>query len=349
MHTGTAATGTMCVLAAAVLWGTTGTAAALAPAVGALAIGASAMGIGGLLQGAAAARAVWSGRHGLVTQWRLLMVSALAVAVYPLAFYSSMRLAGVAIGTVVSIGSAPAVAGLIERFIDGRSLSRRWAVGAGVGLLGIVLLAAARSSDTGPAAGPRPLLGIALGVVAGATYALYSWGAARMMPTVGTRAVLGSVFGLGGILLLPVLFATGAPIVAESRSLAVVAYLAIVPMFAGYLLFGRGLAELPASTATTLTLLEPAVAAVCAVVVLGERLPLPGWLGVALLFAGLAVLTVPGRRGRPRSVVGGDGSPDSFGDSPAVGFVDRVAGEQRPHIDRREQQLESRRGVDAGA
>ena len=32
---------------------------------------------------------------------------------------------------------------------------------------------------------------------------------------------------------------------------AVVAYLAIVPMFAGYLLFGRGLAELPASTATT--------------------------------------------------------------------------------------------------
>ena len=29
------------------------------------------------------------------------------MAVYPLAFYTSMRLAGVAVGTVVSIGSAP--------------------------------------------------------------------------------------------------------------------------------------------------------------------------------------------------------------------------------------------------
>jgi hypothetical protein len=38
-----------------------------------------------------------------------------AVAVYPLAFYTSMRLAGVAVGTVVSIGSAPPGSEATER------------------------------------------------------------------------------------------------------------------------------------------------------------------------------------------------------------------------------------------
>ena len=46
------------------------------------------------------------------------MLSAVAVAVFPLAFYTSMRLAGVAVGTVVAIGSAPAAAAVIERLAD---------------------------------------------------------------------------------------------------------------------------------------------------------------------------------------------------------------------------------------
>ena len=136
-----ASSGSVCVLAAAVLWGTTGTAAALAPEVGSLAVGAAAMGIGGLLQAVAALRVMRAHRAGLVEQWRTAAVAAVAVAVYPLAFYSSMRLAGVAVGTVVSVGSGPLAAAVIERVVDRRPLSRRWAVGAAAGLLGIVALA----------------------------------------------------------------------------------------------------------------------------------------------------------------------------------------------------------------
>ena len=94
------------------------------------------MGVGGLLQAAAALRVVRAHRAGLAAQWRTLAVAAGAVAVYPLAFYSSMRLAGVAVGTVVSIGSAPVAAALIERVVDRRPLSRRWALGAAAGMLG---------------------------------------------------------------------------------------------------------------------------------------------------------------------------------------------------------------------
>ncbi len=293
-----AASGSVCVLAAAALWGTTGTAAALAPDVGALAVGAAAMGLGGLLQAAVALSIVRAHGAGLAAQWRLLAVSAGAVAVYPLAFYSSMRLAGVAVGTVVTIGSGPLAAAVIERVVDRRPLSRGWALSAATGVLGVLVLALSRTGEAEPATGTggHPVLGIGLGLLAGSTYAVYSWGAARMMRRgLPSRPVMGAIFGLGGVLLLPVLLVTGGPIVETGRNLAVVAYLAVVPMFLGYVLFGRGLAAVTATTATTLSLLEPAVAAVTAILVLDERLPVPGWVGMAILLAGLVPLTARGQ------------------------------------------------------
>jgi drug/metabolite transporter, DME family len=70
---------------------------------------------------------------------------------------------------------------------------------------------------------------------------------------------------------------------------AVAAYLAIVPMFLGYVLFGHALATVTASTATTVSLLEPAVAVLLAVIVLREHLPPIGWLGLGLLSASLII------------------------------------------------------------
>ncbi|WP_439647162.1 DMT family transporter [Cellulomonas triticagri] len=307
----------LAVLVASVLWGTTGTAATLAPDVGPLAIGAAAMGVGGLLQAATAWRLVRA--HGAALRRRpgLVALGGLAVAVYPLAFYSSMHVAGVAVGTVVSLGSAPLAAALVERVVDGRRLSGRWVAAAATGLVGIVLLCLGKvlGGGSGPGvAGAGPggagsLLGIAWGLVAGLTYALYSWVAHRLMlGGVPSRAAMGAVFGVGGVLLLPVLAVTGAPLLASWGNAAVGAYMALVPMFVGYVLFGLGLAHVPVSTATTLTLLEPAVAAVLAVLVVGERLPAVGWAGTGLVVVCLVVLTVPvgagaGRRLRRRRLL----------------------------------------------
>ena len=76
----------------------------------------------------------------------------------------------------------------------------------------------------------------------------------------------------------------------------VLAYLALVPMFVGYVLFSRGLAGIDATTATTVTLVEPAVATVLAVLILDEHLGLIGWSGMALLGLALLILVAPGRR-----------------------------------------------------
>lgn len=298
---GSVGMGSLCVLVASVLWGTTGTAATFAPAVGPLAIGAAAMGLGGLLQALVAAPRMAGERPALRARRGVVLLGALAVGAYPLAFYSSMRLAGVAVGTVVSIGSAPLASALIERVVDGRRLTPRWTAGAALGLTGTVLLCAAEAAGahTGAGAGSAgaTVLGVGLGLVAGLTYALYSWAAHRLISRgVSSGAAMGAVFGLGGLLLLPVLLATGAPLLHSWSNAAVGVYMALVPMFAGYVLFGWGLAHVPASTATALSLLEPAVAAVLAVLVVGERLPLLGWAGIVLVVGCLAVLTTPTRR-----------------------------------------------------
>ncbi|NYE44785.1 DMT family transporter [Streptomyces fulvorobeus] len=81
-------------------------------------------------------------------------------------------------------------------------------------------------------------------------------------------------------------------------------------MFLGYGLFGWGLAHVPASTATTLSLREPTVAAVLAVLVRGERLPLLRWAGIALV---VGCLTVHHHRPQPQRRRPGraDGRPTS--------------------------------------
>ena len=101
---------------------------------------------------------------------------------------------------------------------------------------------------------------------------------------------MGSVFGTGGVLLMPVLLLTGHPLVESWTNVGVGAYMALVPMFTGYVLFGWGLARIRASTATGLSLIETVVAAVLAVLVVGERLPAAGWIGAAAVLAGLVFL-----------------------------------------------------------
>ncbi|MFS7307936.1 DMT family transporter [Rahnella inusitata] len=292
--------GTGGVLIAALLWGTTGTAATFAPEVSPVAIGAVAMGVGGLLQALIALRGIIRSRVSLRQNGGMLLTGALAVGIYPLAFYASMHLAGVTVGTVISIGSAPLLSALIEYCLDGQRLTRRWMTGAAVGVIGMVLLCVAESANHASTAQRSDvIIGIALGLLAGLTYALYSWAARHLMQRgIPSRTAMGATFGLGGILLMPVLFATGSPLLASMTNAAVGIYMALIPMFIGYVCYGYGLARIPASLATTLTLLEPAVAALLAVMIVGERLPVMGWIGIGLILGCLIVITAPAKRAR---------------------------------------------------
>lgn len=296
MDTDNRGLGILAVVAAAILWGTTGTAATFAPDVSPIAIGAAAMGIGGLLQALVAHRSIVQSAPVLrANRWHLV-VGAVSVAIYPLAFYASMRLAGVTIGAVISIGSAPLLAALVEYRLDGLPLTKRWTAGAAVGLTGMALITVAESLAHSNLSGTAPAFGVALGLMAGLTYAVYSWSARKLMRAgVPSLGAMGATFGTGGLLLLPILIATGAPFLLSWTNAAVGIYMALVPMFIGYLCFGYGLFRVEASMATTITLLEPVVAAVLAVIIIDERLPIMGWVGVGLIMLCLGIITIPAR------------------------------------------------------
>ncbi|NAZ85092.1 EamA family transporter [Kineococcus sp. T90] len=314
----------MAIVIAALLWGTTGTAATLLPStVSPLATGAATMAIGGLLLALSALRQTLAVLRSGRGAWAVLVPGASCVAIYPLAFYTSMSLAGVAIGNVVSLGSAPVFAALLERFLDPTHRQRRlqphWVAAAAVSITGVAVLALF-GHGTGAEATARTgqghatvLVGIACGALAGLTYAGYTYTAGRLIHDgSSSRGAMAAQFGLGAVVLWPVLIATGGPLLSGTTGPAdgsgrdtmlatlvgapapwqVVTYLALGPMFAAYLLFGRGLRTVASSRATTLTLLEPFVATLLAVLVLGERLTLIGWVGLALVLAGVVAVAL---------------------------------------------------------
>lgn len=287
--------GFIAVLFAAFLWGTTGTVASFAPNLSPLAVGAAAMGGGGLLQALLARKSIIYHLAHIKANAVMLGVGVIAVFIYPLAFYSSMHYAGITIGTVVSIGTAPLFTALLERVFDRKALSMTWLMSFVLGVTGVALLSLGEShvvATTENLSQNRPMLGIALGAVAGLTYALYSWAAKRMIGQgMDAKASMGLIFGLGSLLLLPTLWITGSNLFEENINLYVVGYMMLIPMFLGYVLFGYGLKTMPASKAITLTLFEPLIAAVFAILLVGEQLAPIGWIGMVLISICLALQT----------------------------------------------------------
>lgn len=317
--TGGPAGGAAAVVLAAVVWGTTGTATHFAPGVMPAVFGAVTFGVGGLVlaarSGRSALRAVTDAR---TRPW--VVVGAVSLVVYAVAFYAALADAGVALGTTVAIGSSAVFAGLVEWATAGRPVTRRWIAATLVSVAGMVVVTLARAEDT--AGGGRTAVGLGAALVAGLTYATYSWAVGRGQrgvardaallasgpePTAaalesprGGGGVLGAVFGLAALPLVVLAVSIGADAVTEPDNWPVFLYLAVVPTAIGHTLYAIGLRTVGATTGTLLSLVEPVVAAVLAVLVVGEHLGVAGWAGVLLVVVGLGLLALPaGRSSRP--------------------------------------------------
>ncbi|MFX0578563.1 EamA family transporter [Nocardia nepalensis] len=282
----------MPILVAAVLWGTTGTTSSLAPAgAPAAAIGSAGLALGGLLLFLST-----GGRRLACTrdEWWLVAAGALAVAGYPVTFYPAVARTGVAVATVIALGSAPVFAGLLAWATGQGRPSGRWVGATAAAVLGCAVLVLGPELTGGTA--PVDLLGIVLAAFGGLTYAVYSLIGGRLIAHGhSSNAVMGTMFGIAGLLVLPVVLCTSTSWLHNGRGIAVALHLAVFTTFVAYRLFGYGLRHTTAQVATTLTLAEPAVAAVLGVVVVGERLPIVSWCGLAVLALGLAFLTLGGR------------------------------------------------------
>lgn len=282
------------VLLAALCFGTTGTAQALGPdGTSAVTVGAARIAIGALLllavQAAAARRR--KGRSVLMVRgarWPLapVVVGAVGVAGYQLCFFAAVKDTGVAVGTVVALGSAPALAGLGGWAVDRVVPQRGWFIATALACAGVALLALSGGGGSEVSGA-----GVLLAVGAGASYAVFTLASKRLLDQGhGVESVMAALFTGGAVLLSPVLVFGDVGWLTTAGGFAMALWLGAVPTAIAYILFASGLRHLPANEVATLTLAEPVTAAILGAVVLGERPGPAAITGIVVVLSGLAVL-----------------------------------------------------------
>jgi DME family drug/metabolite transporter len=306
----------LAVLLAAVCFGTTGTAQAFAPAGAEPAsIGAARILIGGVLLALVAVglRMHARARAAHPTPARppaahrprpvrprgpevaLVLLGALGVLAYQPAFFAGTSSNGVAVGTVVALGSAPVITGLLSWPLTGRAPTPRWFAATAVALVGVTLLSGVLAPQ--PGAGGISVPGLLASLGAGASYAVYTLASKALLDRGGTPSgTMGAVFGVAAVGSLPLLLAGDTSWLLTPDGLAVALYLGVVTTGVAYVLFGWGLGRLSAATVSTLTLAEPLTATLLGTLVLGELLSPAAAAGLIVLAAGIVLLTLPARR-----------------------------------------------------
>lgn len=269
-------------LAAAVLWGTTGTAQALGGAEGSpLAVGAMRLLLG------SAGLWLFGARAMVRPPWRWLTVGGVAMAVYQVAFFTGVARAGVALGTVVAIGSAPVVAGLLAWAARREPPTARWWAATALAVVGVALIAGRPEEvDQG---------GVIFAVLAGVAYAVATLASKYLLDVMAPTAAMAAMFGVAAVLLLPLLAGADLGWLTTPGGLLAALWLGLGATTASYIAFARGLRHATVGQATTIALAEPATATLLGFLLLAERPPLPAWAGIGLVITGLTILS-PRRR-----------------------------------------------------
>lgn len=288
-------TAPLLILIAAVLWGTTGTAQALAPDdAHPIAIGAARLAIGGsfllillLLSGTLSFK-----------NWpiKATLLAALSMAMYQPLFFSGVMMTGVAVGTVVTIGSAPILSGLLEWLFLKTRPSKVWWYSTILSIVGCILLFV--NSDSVHVEPVGIMLALGAGFVF-ASYTLVSRSVVQVQPSLSVVAV---IFSLSGLMLSPSLFIFDMSWITESNGVLVSLHLGLVATALAYFLFAQGLKKVKSSTAVTLALAEPLTAALLGVFLLEETLTITSWIGMVFIILGIVVL-IGASRTKPARVV----------------------------------------------
>ncbi|MFE1664157.1 DMT family transporter [Microbacterium sp. P02] len=297
----------LAVLAAAVLFGTTGTSQALGPDdTTPLSIGAVRLVIGGsglavlafaLARRHARRRAEAAPRPALSIRPLLLMTSTgLCLALYQPLFFLGTARNGVAVGTVIALGSAPILAGLLEWALTRRLPRATWMSATALATVGVVMLGF--GGEAGASSG-ADLVGITGSVGAGATFAVIANAQRRLLDGGWDPFTVVGAMGASSALIS----ACALPFVdlrwlATTPGLVMALWLGVGTISIAYVLFTWGLSGLTAATAATLTLGEPLTAAVLGITVLDERLSALAVAGLIVLACGLTLLAWGSRRPR---------------------------------------------------
>ena len=283
----TARNGALFILFASLIWGTSGTAQTFLPlSVSSLSLGAVRLVISSvslvtlvLLQGGFKLTPAWS--------WKTALFAGPFLAISQLSYLSAIRITGVAVGTIVGMGSVPIFSAVLDYILQKERFSRNWYIATLLSLSGTLVLALSSGSEL-----QSNTHGILLTLLAGFSYSVSTLASKRLLKTHPPATVLAVNTTMAALLASPFLFTSSLSWLGTTTGLLVALHLGLVVTSLGHISFAYGLRSISVHNAATLTLAEPLTATLLGILLVGE--PFSGFTlgGMALIFSGLLLLTV---------------------------------------------------------
>ena len=215
-----------------------------------------------------------------------LIICGAGIGMYQLTFFSAVHSTGIAIATVTALGAAPTLSALVAFVLMREKPQKSWYLGTAITILGIVLVGTAHGIASFNAKG------VALAALAGFGFAIFNVICRRSLAR-GAQDIwlTATTFGVAALVSFPFLFAQSPVWILTTKGFFTVLWLGLVTTSLGYVLFMFGLKRIESSLAATVVLAEPATATILAAVVIGERLVVQSYLGIATVALGILYLS----------------------------------------------------------
>ena len=202
-----------------------------------------------------------------------ILLSALALAGFQLSFFLGVRSAGVAVGTVVTIGTTPIMAAVFGLLY----------ISTGIAILGLVLL---NINDINT----FKISSILFPVMAGTIYAFYLSQSKELLQKSRPEIIMTYLFMLSSLVLLPLWFIFPCAWVLTPRGILIALGLGVITTAIPYCLVMAGLKNCDTAKAATLSLGEPLGAAILGFTLLREPINIMSFCGVIAIFISVLVL-----------------------------------------------------------
>ncbi|MET8554435.1 EamA family transporter [Streptomyces sp. NPDC004959] len=228
----------------------------------------------------------------------LLIGTGVGLAVFQTAYFAAVRHTGLAVGTIVTLGTAPVFTAAGGRLFLGERVGRAGVLAVTGALAGLTVLV------LGNQPGVVHPAGVAMALLSAAGYTVSNllgrWTGRHGTGEDAFTLTLWS-FVIGAAVMLPPAFHEG--LVPQGGNLTEAAllmlYIAAVTTALAYPLYFAGVAVLRAATASVMMLLEPVSAAALAVLFLDEQLTAATVVGTVILLGAIAALALA--ESRPRA------------------------------------------------
>lgn len=212
-----------------------------------------------------------------------VLLSALALAGFQLSFFLGVRSAGVAVGTVVTIGTTPIMAAVFGLIFFKEIPQKSWYISTAIAIFGLVLLNIHGMNTFN-------INSILFPVLAGTIYAFYLSQSKELLQKVRPELIMMYLFILSSLILLPLWFIFPCAWVLTTRGMLIAIGLGVITTAIPYCLVMAGLKNCDTAKAATLSLGEPLGAAILGFTLLHEPINLMSFCGVIAIFTSVLVL-----------------------------------------------------------